>query len=76
MYKLDDLVEGGTGFQLIQAAFSINGGAQILTSGFTGSARRDLLFNPVPEANALASLALLLLVFTISRRFPRGEKHL
>ncbi len=68
MYRLEDLVLGGSGFQLIEFAEAINNEGQILSSGFTGAAGHELLLNPVPEPSCALGVFGGLLILTISRR--------
>jgi probable HAF family extracellular repeat protein len=71
LYRLEDLVPGGTGYQLINHAYAINDSGQIVTSGFTGSANPYLLFNPVPETSSATTIVIGLLMVCAMRRFSR-----
>jgi probable HAF family extracellular repeat protein len=49
IYRLEDLIAGGSGFQILGRGFAINDTSQILSNGFGGGASHYLLLNPVPE---------------------------
>jgi uncharacterized membrane protein len=72
LYRLEDLMLGGSGFQLVQTAEALNNGGQILASGFTGSANHEILLNPVPEPASILLLAGAICGLAISRR--RGRR--
>jgi len=72
MHNLEDLIPGGSGFQIIQAAEAVNNSAHILTSGFTGTANHELLLTPVAEPFSLLVLASGIGYTAISRR--RGRR--
>jgi probable HAF family extracellular repeat protein len=75
VFRLDDLILGGSGYQLVQNAFAINDDAQILLTGFTGSAIDQILLNPVPELDPAIVLGAGVGVLTISRRRWRGKSN-
>ena len=74
-YQLEDLIPGGSGFQLLQRAFAIDDSSRILTVGFTGTSNDYLLLNPVPEPKTVIVLAAALGLLSISRRRWREKSN-
>jgi uncharacterized membrane protein len=72
LYKLEDLIPGGSGFVNLEIPFSINNDGQVLCSGFTGNDNHWLLLNPVPEPGPIIALMFGICV-AISRRIVRRE---
>ncbi len=78
MHRLEDLVTGGTGFVVVNAATSINSSGQLLATGFTGSFNNSLLFQPVPEPATgivLTGLCFLICVTKVCRGRRQGGRH-
>jgi hypothetical protein len=75
VFRFADLIIGGTGYQRVQTAFSINDASQVLSTGFTGSAIDQILLNPVPEVDSSVVFAIGLAALTISRRRWRGKSN-
>ena len=72
LYKLEDLIPGGSGFVNLEIPFSINNNGQLLCSGFTGNDNHWLLLNPVPEPEPLIAMMVGICV-AILRRIVRRE---
>jgi probable HAF family extracellular repeat protein len=71
MHQIENLIPGGSGFQILGRSFAVNNDGQILSIGFTGTANHELLLNPVPEPGTAIILIGLICAFTFSRRAKR-----
>jgi probable HAF family extracellular repeat protein len=56
LYRVEDLIVGGSGFELLGRSIAINNAAQQLTIGFGPSSNGWLLLNPVPEPSSIVIL--------------------
>jgi hypothetical protein len=72
LYKLEDLIPGGSGFDFVPSGLAINNRGQILTYGIQDGFDHYLLLNPVPEPGTALTTVLLICV-AIFRRYLRRE---
>jgi probable HAF family extracellular repeat protein len=72
MHRVEDLIAGGSGFQILGRAFAVNNSSQVVTIGFGGGLGHYLVLNPVPEPAPFIAMAVGLAIVAFSRHRRRG----
>ncbi len=72
MHRVEDLIAGGSGFQIVGRAFAVNNSSQLVTIGFGGGPGHYLVLNPVPEPAPFIVMTVGLTILAFSRHRRRG----